>query len=200
MHRPFCRSVMHVCIYVCMCVCMYIVLYIHQGHFNWYYHSNIVETVTCFRRRTITTTYVKPHCLIECLESLRRAQGGQTSPWGMTTGELFPRHDLTLIKTRASSVTRPVPRAEATPIHQRALSTPGTAVLPVSSGCKARSSPHPSALFRPCYPTVRVRRLGAVLTGRNGPRRTRTVANRAGTALTGAVRTGLKDRAAWSML
>ena len=32
--------------------------------------------------------------------------------------------------------------------------------------------------------------LGAVLTGRNGPGRARTVANRAGTALTGAVRTG----------
>ena len=36
----------------------------------------------------------------------------------------------------------------------------------------------------------RQRRLEAVLTGRNGPGRARTVANRAGTALTGAVRTG----------
>ena len=33
-------------------------------------------------------------------------------------------------------------------------------------------------------------RLEVVLTGRNGPRRARTVVNRAGTALTGAVRTG----------
>ena len=37
------------------------------------------------------------------------------------------------------------------------------------------------------------RRLEAVLTGRNGPGRARTVANRVGTALTGAVRTGLKS-------
>ena len=36
-------------------------------------------------------------------------------------------------------------------------------------------------------------RLEAVLTGRSGPRRARTVANRAGTALTGAVRTELKS-------
>ena len=62
------------------------------------------------------------------------------------------------------------------------------------------SSPHPSALFRPCLrPSERVparsvpskpppAALEAVLTGRNGPGRARTVANRAGTALTGAVR------------
>ena len=39
-------------------------------------------------------------------------------------------------------------------------------------------------------PPVR-RRLEALLTGRNGPERDQTVANRARTALTGAVRTGL---------
>ena len=38
--------------------------------------------------------------------------------------------------------------------------------------------------------------LEAVLTGRNGPGRARTVANRAGTALTGAVRTGRNSCAA----
>ena len=38
------------------------------------------------------------------------------------------------------------------------------------------------------------RRLEAVLTGRNGPGRARTVTNRAGTALTGAVRTGRDTR------
>ena len=69
--------------------------------------------------------------------------------------------------------------------------------------CEARPSPHPSALLRPCMrPSERVRpaqscqnhfqrHLEAVLTARNGPGRARTVANRAGTALTGAVRTGL---------
>ena len=70
----------------------------------------------------------------------------------------------------------------------------------------ARSSPHPSALFRPCLrPSERIptrpgpssqNRLQApleeVLTERNGPGRARTVANRAGTALTGAVRTGFQ--------
>ena len=40
--------------------------------------------------------------------------------------------------------------------------------------------------------------LEAVLTGRNGPGRARTVANRAGTALTGAVRTGHHTDAATS--
>ena len=39
------------------------------------------------------------------------------------------------------------------------------------------------------------RRLEAVLTGGNGPGRARTVAYRAETALTGAVRTGLESRA-----
>ena len=75
--------------------------------------------------------------------------------------------------------------------------------------CHARSSPHPSALFRPCLrpservPVVRSSRCnpfrpvktassgaGAVSTGQNGPGCARTVANRAGTALTGAVMTG----------
>ena len=69
---------------------------------------------------------------------------------------------------------------------------------------KARSSPHPSALSRlRLRPFERVSArsvtskpppaaLGAVLTGRNGPRRARTVANRAVKALTSAARTGPK--------
>ena len=72
----------------------------------------------------------------------------------------------------------------------------------------ARSSPHPSALSRPCLrPSERVPArsvpskpppgaaapLEAVLTGRNGPGRARMVANRAGTALTCTVRTGRKS-------
>ena len=72
---------------------------------------------------------------------------------------------------------------------------------------KTRSSPHPSALFGPVCDRPSAsrfvlfrenrpqRRLGAVLTGRNGPGHARTVANRAGTALTGAVRTGGKTGA-----
>ena len=68
---------------------------------------------------------------------------------------------------------------------------------------QARSSPHPSALLRPwLQPSERVLArsvpsnrlqapLEAVLTERNGQGRAQTVANRAGTALTGAVRTGL---------
>ena len=46
----------------------------------------------------------------------------------------------------------------------------------------------PSAAFAP--PAL----LGTVLTRHNGPGRARTVTNRAGTALTGAVRTGLKSK------
>ena len=77
---------------------------------------------------------------------------------------------------------------------------PDGAQLP--HGWYARSSPHPSALFRPCLrlsERVPARfvtskppqtRLEAVLTRQNGPGRARTVANRAGTALTGAMRTG----------
>ena len=69
----------------------------------------------------------------------------------------------------------------------------------------ARSSQHPAALFRPCLrPSERVparsvsskpppAALGAGLTGRNGPGRARTIAIRAGAALTGAVRTALGD-------
>ena len=58
--------------------------------------------------------------------------------------------------------------------------------------CEARSSPHPSALHRPCLrPSERpAPPLEAGLTGRNGPGRARAVANRTGSALTGAVRTG----------
>ena len=72
---------------------------------------------------------------------------------------------------------------------------------------QARSSPHPSALLRPCLrpsecvpdrsvlsKTASWRRLEAVLTGWNRPERARTVANRAGAALTGAVRTGLESQ------
>ena len=73
------------------------------------------------------------------------------------------------------------------------------------SEAKTRSSPHPSALSRPClWPSEREpvrsaplenrhqRRLEAVLTGRNGLGRAQTVTNWAGTALTDAVSTGLK--------
>ena len=71
-----------------------------------------------------------------------------------------------------------------------------------SSPSQVRSSPHASALFRPCLrPSERVparsvpskphpAALEAVLMGRNGPGRARTVANRTRTALTGATRTG----------
>ena len=54
----------------------------------------------------------------------------------------------------------------------------------------AGSSLHPSALFRPCLRPTEP--LEAVLMGQNEPGRARTVANRTGTALTGAVRTGLR--------
>ena len=71
--------------------------------------------------------------------------------------------------------------------------------------CKARSSLHPSALFRSCdrperLPARFVRSkpppapLEAFLTGRKGPGRALTVANRAETALTGAVRTAAAGR------
>ena len=75
--------------------------------------------------------------------------------------------------------------------------------------CETRSSPHPSALFRPCLrPSERVparsvrskpppTAAGDGLTRRNGPGRARTVSNRAETALTGAVRTGLESRRGW---
>ena len=73
----------------------------------------------------------------------------------------------------------------------------------VGTMSQARSSPHPSALFRPCCdrpsasPPVPCRQRApaatdAVLTGRNGPGRAWTVANRAGIGLTDAVRTGLQ--------
>ena len=78
---------------------------------------------------------------------------------------------------------------------------------PIEPRCYARSSPHPSALLRPCVrPSERVPAssvpskpppvaAGGGLTERAGPGRARTVAKRAGTALTGAVRTGLYQAA-----
>ena len=71
----------------------------------------------------------------------------------------------------SSSKPRPVP------------TTPVSAVPALFATVRARPGP-----FRPVKTASR-RRL-EILTGRNGPGRARTVANRAGTALTGAVRTG----------
>ena len=91
-------------------------------------------------------------------------------------------------------------RSPAVQVRRRGACVPAPD-RPVTT--ETRSSPHPSALFRPCLrPFERVparsvsskrlqRRLAAVLSGQNGPGRTRTVTNRAGTALTGAMRTGL---------
>ena len=88
------------------------------------------------------------------------------------------------------------------PASPACSSTPPSPPTRVDDCSKDRSSPHPSALFLSSLrPSERVPArsvpskpppspLGGGLTGRNGRGRARTFANRAGTALTGAVRTG----------
>ena len=113
---------------------------------------------------------------------------------------------------RTSMIISPPPPISPDPNLIRQLSVqyhPGSADNSPAVSCwqsQALSSPHPSALFRPCLrPSERVPArsapskpppapLEAVLSGTaNGPGRAQTVANRAGTALTGAVRTGLQS-------
>ena len=91
--------------------------------------------------------------------------------------------------------TTPLDSAVApTQLSLQVLTTPVSAVPALFATVRARPGP-----FRP--PKIASSALEAVLTGRNGPGRARTVANRAGngrkqagTALTGAVRTGLHCR------
>ena len=114
--------------------------------------------------------------------------------------DVTSRHATLVTSQVESHVTAAGSRAVKVPESPHSGARLGSA-LPVPDvpgiNSQARSSPHPSALFRPCLrPSERVpayqNRLQQVLSGRNGPGRARTVANRAGTALTVAVRTGLQ--------
>ena len=90
----------------------------------------------------------------------------------------------------------PCPKLSPTPsdTHQGAHDAARLRVTPgthrTCQRCSGRLRPSEGAPARSVQSKPPPAALGAVLTGRNGPGRARTVANRAGTALTGAVRTG----------
>ena len=127
--------------------------------------------------------------------------GNLTSPISQSEASPGPRTPQYSTALQSASLPR---RRRPGYIHAATAGVRGGTGPSGSAESKARSSPHPSALFRPCLrPSERVparsvpskqppAALKAVWTGRNGPGRARTVAIRVGTALTGTVRTGLQ--------